>query len=173
MDLGKSTILICAAIAIVIVSSGCLFFTDQKNITEISLYGQDYKFSHNIVDSLKVSSNNQSGIKEIFDNCTSACVMFNGSSEVDNSYFAVVGYNVIWKLQAYYTNFNSPKIIYVCNETNDTSDVVIEFRGPNTGARETSVNLESNHIIVQGTSSINIEKAGDKLVLSIFGISKI
>jgi hypothetical protein len=50
---------------------------------------------------------------------------------------------------------------------------VIWLVGPNTGAKETAVNIDGNIIYIQGTSYENLVLAGDKFALIVMGIERI
>lgn len=151
-------------------ASGCS--THPKNVTALNLSGEVYAFNTNLVDSIKVNSSNDEAIKNLFDSSKSVCIIFQDSDE-DNGYFAVISYNIVFKLTRYYSNLGEAKSFTACNLSNLSSDATIELRGPATGANQNSVMLDENNVIVQGTTSKDMEKAGDKLLLIVFGIKKL
>ncbi|MEM7819430.1 MAG: hypothetical protein QXD48_01215 [Candidatus Aenigmatarchaeota archaeon] len=173
-------------IVILILVSGCI---QQKEIKEIMIPGhgnQVYTFENDIREALKVKTNNESGIKEIFLRNDHFNIVFDGSNQQDNAYFRVVLINMA-KIPIYFAY--DGRIItfdyyyYIGEQWFNSTDGKITkpelkypsiwFLGPNTGANETSVNLIDNVIYLQGTSYKNLTLAGDKLTLIVFGIEKI
>lgn len=167
-----SILLISAAIISISLSGGCV--KSEKNITAIQLYDQVYQFNTNLIDSIKVNSSTPSEMQSLFNSAKNVCIIFNGTSEEDNAYFAVVSYNVILKVNSYYTNLGEFKKFGVCDETNmSQADAIIAMRGPNTGATENSVILTDKTVTIQGLEWKEFEKAGDKLVLNVFGVTSL
>ncbi len=155
-------------IFILLFISGIFFFyKDQKKIlNSIIVDGNEYLFNTNLYEVVKIPSDNNEKIKNILDNSRKICINFDNSSETDNAIFAVVSFNIVYKLTRYYlTKENYTKTFEVCNET-----PVIELRGPNTGAKENSVRLKDEKIIIQGMNKKDIEMAADKLILIVFDV---
>lgn len=170
----RLTAILLISVAVITISFSCGCVEEKKNITEIMVYDKFYQFNTNLIDSLKISSSDPSTIKNLFDEANIICVVFNGSSEEDNAYFAVVSYNVIWKVNSYYTNLDEFKKFGVCDEANlSQADATMAMRGPNTGATENSVVLSGKTVTIQGTNWREFEKVGDKLILNIFGVTKL
>ncbi len=153
-------------------SSGCIF--QERNVTSIAIYDTEYRFNTNLLESLKIPINDPAGAKALFDNATLVCLVFDGSNEQENSYFVVVSYNVVLKLTTYYTNFNDSKNFTACNSSEaEKADAIIELKGPRTGATDNSVILEGKKVVIQGRTSKELEKAGDRLILAVFGIERL
>jgi len=163
----KSVVVPFFILVIVLASGMCT--EQEKNLTAIKLGDQVYEFSTNLYDSVKVKTNDEDGIKELFDNSENVCIKFDNSSSTDNAYFAVVGYNIVFKLTRYYSKQGKTMKFSVC-QTNETT---IWLKGPETGAQENSVTLIDNTVVVQGTDFHELELAGDKLVLTVFGINSL
>lgn len=146
----------------------------QKNLTSLVIDGQEYLFSTNLYDAIKIPVKNETEIKSLFESYDEVCIIFNGSSEQDNAYFSAVLYNDAFKIVRYYTlqgrSFGMPS----CNEYN-ASEIIIPIlliKGPNTGATENSITLNgTNIIIMQGTDAKGIKMVGDKLALIVLGIN--
>ncbi|MCX6819057.1 MAG: hypothetical protein NT129_03605 [Candidatus Aenigmarchaeota archaeon] len=174
----------------VILLSGCIEQEQEKEIKSITIPGhgqQVYEFSYDIKKSLAVYSNDPASIKGLVWNSSKINIVFNGSNEDDNAYFRVVLINTINKLQAFFAyegkliDYDTfyfvdwqwyNKSIDKINKT-EFSDTVIWLVGPNTGAKETAVNIEGNIIYIQGTSYENLVLAGDKFALIVMGIERI
>ncbi|MEM7826654.1 MAG: hypothetical protein QXQ40_00320 [Candidatus Aenigmatarchaeota archaeon] len=152
-------------IFVLVLSSLCI---GQRNLTKIDVDGQTYQFNTNLYDSIKIYADNESKIKSLFDESERICITFDNSSHEDNSLFAVIAYNIVFRATRYYSIRGIEKEFSVCNQ-----EPKIELRGPNTGAKENSVLLMNRTIIIQGKTSKDLEKAGDKLSLIILGIDKL
>jgi hypothetical protein len=169
----------------------------QENITSIKLPGQGeqvYEFSYNIKETVQIPVNNADAIKELMDNNEVYAFVFDGSDETDNGRFRVAVINIVTKLTIYYnyerypplTSDNFRAFYFINNGSGtvwyDSNDQVIQapvfsgpviwFKGPNTGANETSVRVNGNIIYVSGSTGRDIERAADRFVLAIFGINK-
>ena len=185
----------------VVLASGCVNQKPeaQKTLMNVTKDGIDYSFTNNIYDSLKIPINNETEIRRLIMHAPSISLVFNPSSEQDNSYFTVVLYNTVDKLKYYYTYTNGKYVdesmynIYMINGTeflklerkNSTwikspSDInniewpVLYLKGPNTGASETSVKLsESGKIIyIQGTDYKNLSLASERFVLAVLDVTE-
>ncbi len=158
-------------VALIITAAGCAEKKDEK-ITEITIKGQSYVFSEDIWETLKVPTGSWTKINHIL-NDSEIQVVFDGTT-TDNSYFAVVGYNIAFKL----SRFRAWELREI-NFTTATLDNAIfdkptvYMKGPNTGANETSVTIDNQTVIVQGTDFKNLTMAGDRLVLVVFEINDI
>lgn len=140
----------------------------EKELKEIMVNGTLYIFNTNLYETIKVQSDSENEIKNIFERSAKLCINFDNSSSEDNSAFLISSFNIVYKILRYYNSRGMEKKIEVCNE-----EPKIELRGPNTGAIETSVRLVNRTIIVQGTTAKKLEMAADKLILIIFGIKEI
>jgi hypothetical protein len=182
----KNKIIIISILAVLVVA-GCS--QPRQPVTEIQVPGHGteiYVFSNDVYEALKVTSNDPDGIKLIGNTFEHMDIVFNGSSEQDNAYFRVVLVNMLAKVPLYFSYegrlvtftpyyFIDDKWYDSANETAkpDFKDTVIWLNGPNTGALDTSVNLEGNTIYLSGTSYKNLTLAGDKLTLLLFNIDQI
>ncbi|MBU5678508.1 MAG: hypothetical protein QXJ96_03020 [Candidatus Aenigmatarchaeota archaeon] len=140
----------------------------KNELKEITINGVKYEFNTNLYEVIGVPAKNEEEIKNIFDESYKICIKFDNSSEEDNSIFFVSSFNIVYKTIRYYTSRGMEKKIEVCDE-----EPKIELKGPNTGASETSIRLMNKTILVQGTTTKNLEMAADKLILIIFGIKEI
>lgn len=166
-------------LAVIILVSGCV---QQQELREITISGQGnqvYVFSYDIRESVKVKSSNETSIRSLL-RTDSINILYNGTNEQDLAYFNVALFNIREKLRTFYT-YNGILLkfypfYYTVNElvnfSNESiSNPTIEIRGPNTGATETSVTVNGT-ILVQGTTSRNLQLAADRLVLVVFGIDE-
>ncbi len=164
--------ILCFLVLVLVFSSMCT--EKQQSLHKIRIGNHVYAFTSNILESINVSVNEPKKIKELIDNANRVDVVFNASDE-DNKYFAVVGFNIVSKLQTYYTSLGWAKDFKGIPMENATFQyTTILLKGPTTGATNMSVELTNDKIIiVQGTSFEEMEKAGDKLALVVLGINEI
>ena len=143
--------------------------SETNEVRTITVNGVSYIFNTNLREVIKIPAANETEIKNIFDRSERICITFDNSSREDNAAFMVASFNTVYKTIVYYKSKGMEKKIEACDDTPR-----IEFRGPNTGARGTAVSLlDSNTILVQGITAKDVEKAADRLILIIFGISEI
>lgn len=140
----------------------------EKEVKELTINRVRYVFNTNLYEAIRIPSSDDNKIKNIFEENNKICVKLDNSSQEDSAIFFVVSFNIVHKILTYYISNGVEKKIEVCNEKPN-----IELRGPNTGAKETSVKLINNTILVQGTTPKNLELAGDKLILIVLGIKEI
>ena len=161
------------ALSLAVFSSGCT--SHETELNQLNIGGQEYVFSTNLYDSINYPVNSPGGIKNLFDSSDTACIMFNESSEQDNAYFAVVSYNMVFKISRFYANMGREFGFSVCN--NDSlaagDSPVILLKGPDTGAAANSITLNGSTITLQGMNYTNLQQAGDRLVLAVFGIESL
>jgi hypothetical protein len=150
-----------------LISGIFLLYSQQKRfLNSIKIDGYEYQFNTNLYEVAKVPSDNNEKIKNLLDENKKICISFDNSSETDNAIFAVVSFNIVYKLTRYYlTKENYIKTFEVCNDS-----PIIELRGPNTGAKENSVRLKDEKIIIQGMNKKEVEMAADKLILIVFDV---
>lgn len=154
---------------------------DFGPITHIQLNGQEYVFSYDIRDEWKVPIKNPVEIYNLLSNSGRMLVVFNDTNQsglfADNPAIQVTGYNVVYKIVQYATY--KGKLIDMTN-VQPLSNVTLErltipailLLGPNTGAKETSVSLMGDKIIVvQGTTLKDFRMAGDRLVMLAIGLN--
>lgn len=163
-------IVIIAALSLAVFSSGCS--AQKKELKYMKIGDEEYFFNSNLYDSIKYPISDASGIKSAFDNSDVMCIVFDETSEQDNAYFAVVSYNIVFKITRHYTLLGKEFGFSVCNGYNlsDIRTPFVTLKGPETGASENSITLNGNEIIVQGLNSTKLQEAGDRLVLAVFGI---
>lgn len=186
-----ASIKLAAFFLLLILLSGCIT-QEQENgeaITEIMIpgHGNIYRFSYDIRESLSIPSNDPDGIRGMVLNTTLFTIVFDGSSEEDNGYFRVALINIVSKMQtffAYEGKLINYEVFYYdqqgwYNSLDEKinkpafNGTVLWFIGPNTGAEETSVNVEENIIYIQGTGYENIVKAGDRFALIFMGVERV
>lgn len=173
------------ALVMILLVSACV---QQQEIKELRIPGhpQIYAFSNDLREVLKVPVRDKPEIEALLLQSGSMDIVFNGTSGQDNAYFTIVVLNTVSKLQTYSYNEGKPlnfRSFYFVDEQwyNSTHDEIEKpvlgttmwFKGPETGASETSVSAEDNIIIIQGTSYKSLTMAGDRLVLVAFGIERI
>lgn len=163
-------LVIITALFLAVFSSGCA--SQKKELKYMKIGDEEYFFNTNLYDTIKYPVNNPGGIKNTFDNSEVMCIVFDETSEQDNAYFAVVSYNIVFKITRYYTVMGKDFGFSVCNGYNlsDLKTPFVTLKGPETGATENSITLNGNEIILQGMNSTNLQQAGDRLVLAVFGI---
>ena len=168
-------------LAVIIMVSGCV---QQQELREITISGQGnqvYVFSYGIQESVKIKASNETAIQNLLRSTDSINILYNGTNEQDLAYFNVALFNTREKLRTFYT-YNGILLkfypfYYTANELVNFSNAsignpTIEIRGPNTGATETSVTINNATVLVQGTTSRNLQLAADRLVLVVFGIDE-
>ena len=176
------------AILLLVLSSGCVHEEEETEIKEISIPGHyhSYIFSYDIRESLNVTSSDPDAIMNLVGSADVLDIVFDGSSEEDNSYFSIALFNIASKLNNYFIYegkiWKSQIFYYIGDHWYNSSTEEIEkpelgpaiwFLGPNTNATETSVKLVDNIIYIQGTSGKDIELAADKFSLNVMGIRKV
>lgn len=163
-------LVIIAALSIAIMSSGCA--SQKKELKYLKIGEEEYFFNSNLYDAIKYPVSNPEGIKSAFDDSEIMCIVFDESSGQDNAYFAVVSYNIVFKITRHYTNMGKDFGFSVCNGYNlsDLRTPFVTLKGPETGATENSITLNGNEIVLQGLNSTKLQEAGDRLVLAVFGI---
>lgn len=155
-------------VLLVILVSGC---TSQA-LTEIQIGRYVYIFNYNIYDSIKISVNNRDGVHDLIWNSDEIHITFDGGT-ADDPYFSIVGFNIVSKLNIYFSDLGKQKTFVPEESDNATFEyTTIYLKGPNTGAKTTSIELVDNMIIVQGMTYEELEKAGDKLVIIVLDIDK-
>ncbi len=159
----KLKLLFVSLIVVLLVSSSLCV---QKDLRSITINGQTYPFDYNLFKIIEINATNTKEIKSLIDEYPKICLEFNESSQ-DKKYFAVGGFNLVFRITRLYILEGIKKNVTVCNE-----EPKIVFLGPNTGAKETSVSLVNNTIIVQGTTPDNFEMAVDRLSLIVLGVDK-
>jgi hypothetical protein len=85
--------------------------TDGLNITTkdngniaLDYYGTIYEFTTDINQSLGYPVQSEWTIKQMLDSAGVMNIVFDGSSNMDNSYFAVVAFNTVSKLKVFYSS---------------------------------------------------------------------
>jgi hypothetical protein len=151
-----------------IISFSSLCIETKKNLTVLNLSGELFVFSTNLYDAIKFNSTNETEIKKIFDESPRICFTFNNQSTRDNSYFAVISFNTVYKITRYYSLHGMKKEIRACN--NEPKVIML---GPHSGAKTNSISLINRTIILQATSYQKLKEGGDKLVLIVFGIESL
>ena len=168
-------------LAVIILISGCV---QQQEILEITIPGQGnqvYVFSYDIQESVKIKSSNVTIIQNLLRSTDSINILYNGTNEQDLAYFNVALFNIREKLRTFYGYNGILLKFYPFYYTADSlvnfsnasiSNPAIEIMGPNTGATETSVTINNATVLVQGTTSRNLQLAADRLVLAVFNIDE-
>jgi hypothetical protein len=177
----------------VIVGSGCVEQSPQNTteITEITIPGHPiYVFSNDVRTALKYNVTYEDDIRHAVLQSGHMNVIFNGSSAEDDTYFSVVLYNVVQKIQTFFVyegGLMKFDTYYSVNDTwygtqnntipkeNITSlkPPIIEIRGPNTGATSNEITFDGRKILIQGQTYKNLTLAGDKLALIVMGIKRV
>ncbi len=163
---------------VVILSIGLLCYfqihRNKPNIYPLNVDGHTYLFKYNPKDVLKVECNNPEGIQIKTFQAKRIVILFNGSSPKDNSLFAVIGQNIVLKLKPYF-EFQGIKKNYtayeITNYTPTEGDLKIVLIGPRTGANGTYVLLTNETVFISGNTTDNAQMAGERFVLSVFGIT--
>ena len=168
----------------VLIIAGCVQEQPKNQITEVSIPGHPvYTFSNPINEAMKYSITDKDEIHQAILKTRNLNIVFNGSSVEDNTYFQVVLFNVVTKIQTFFVyehtllRVNSYYFIgdQWYNLTNTTSmpnltGTTLWVKGPNTGATENSLSFANNTIYLQGLSYKNLTLAGDRLVLLVLGV---
>ena len=184
-------LLILLPVIFVLLVSGCASQQPQKPITLLKQGFSEYKFSSDIRDALKINVNAPFDIKTVFNSAKTIDVFFDGISRNDNGDLQNVLFNMLTKLNTYWENsgrqglsvrpfyyLGDPEGVWINSTGGNTTkpqvvNPTIWLKGPNTNATDTSVKLQGIIAYLSGTSSANLTLAGDRLVLSIFGINTI
>ncbi|MBI2076687.1 MAG: hypothetical protein HYT72_05570 [Candidatus Aenigmarchaeota archaeon] len=167
-------------IVVIALISGCVQQTELREITIPGHANQVYVFSYDIRESIKVQAPDEAAIRNLL-RTDSINILYNGTNEQDLAYFNVALFNIREKLRTFYTYdgilLKFYPFYYTTNELVNFSNAsisnpTIEIRGPDTGATETSVILNGKTVLVQGTTSRNLQLAADRLVLAVFDIDE-
>lgn len=176
-----------ALLIIAVVVSACV--QPQTELKELYMPGhgnQIYSFSYDIRESVKVKSSDEAKMSGFLAKTNKLTIIFNSTSEEDNAAFQVAVFNLASKLPTYYSYegkllridvlyYNADGYLY--NKTKERASLPenakILLLGPNTGAKETSVSLDGNSIILQGVTKKGVGLAGDKLALIAMNITGI
>ena len=167
-------------IILLVFISGCVQQTEIREITIPGHANQVYVFSFDIRESIKVKAPDEAAVRNLL-RTDSINILYNGTNEQDLAYFNVALFNIREKLRTFYTYdgilLKFYPFYYTANELVNFSNAsisnpTIEIRGPNTGATETSVTINNATVLVQGTSSRNLQLAADRLVLAVFDIDE-
>lgn len=177
--------IIVMSLLIVVLASGC----SAPPVTELTIPGHGpeiYTFANDIREALTVKTNDPNGIKQVGNDFVVMNIVFNGANETENGYFGIVLFNLISKVNLYYSYegkyvaFN--KFYYIGDAWYNSTGGQIskpQFAAPvlwlvgPSEASGTYVNLEGNTIYLSGTSYKDLTLAGDKLALIFFGIDQI
>lgn len=178
------------ALAAIVLIAGCV--QEQKPITEISLpdHQRIYTFSNDIRQSILVKAPDEKKIHDLFQSQDRISIVFDGTDSTDNGLFRIALFDISSKLPFYlasqgrdiaidvyyfvqdggkqWYNFQNEPI-----EEPQLAGLILQLKGPATGANETSVTLENTTVTLQGASRTGISMAADKLVLVVFGIDSI
>lgn len=164
------------AIAVIIIAAVALYMLQsaqpKPELHNITKDGVEYVFSSNIYDAINVPLPDA---PEIYNNIMSAdriAILFTDNKQ-DNSMIATASIGITSKLAYYYT-YTQTRVVNITgynllNLSNATLDgTLIELRGPNTGANETSVKLENGRIILQALNASGLELVSDRIALLLF-----
>jgi hypothetical protein len=191
----RNLILILAVIIIIIVFIALLIIilpqtiVKPKNPKIFSTGGADYEFNNNINDSWSFVAQSPENITALLRNANKVIIIYNGSVREDNGVLAVTAFNIVSKLQTYYTQtqgkiavFGSIDLYNMPNYTGVSDDYTyIYLVGPNsTDNKQNSLALmgslningattEKPWILVQGNDYTNLTRAAEKLELLVIG----
>ncbi len=154
-------LLIGLLIVLIVLSSLCV----KKDMRSITINNQTYAFNYNLFDIIKINVTDEEEIKSLIDESKRICIDFENSTQ-DSDYFAVGGFNLVFRITRFYYLEGEQKDVKVCKE-----EPKIFFVGPST-ANETIVRLVNKTIIVEGTTPDKFEMAVDRLSLVVLGIDK-
>lgn len=165
--------------------SACVQQAEIKDIYIAGHGNQVYSFSYDIRESVKIKSDNETEIRNTIANSNRASIIFNSTSDSDNAIFQAVVFNIAAKLPTYFSY--EGKLLHIDafyygedghlrNKSNERVALPVNTKifllGPNTGAKDVSVSLMGNTIILQGTSPKNLVLAGDKLALIVMDVDE-
>lgn len=176
--------LLILAIVAAIVVAGCV--QQPQPITNITIDGVDYSFANDVREALKVPVNDRFQIQQLMIYSKNISVIFDCSIPEEKPTISVVAYNAVSTIQNYlishgtFAYFNTYCFIddqwYDARDNSTTKPslgATIWFKGPKTGANRTSVLIENNTVVIQGTDHKNMTLATDAFSLAFLGISKI
>jgi len=195
----RNDVLITMAIAvIIIVVIFVVFFwsglikqppVSTKDPTAYVLDGVKYQFTGNMTEAWKfgpvIDENN---ITNKIRSSRDVVIVFNGSSQEDNGYFAMLSFNLVAKLQSFYT-YTAGRVVRFGNIdfNNASSDTVLSddwtyiyLVGPKTGANKNVMTLgpslminnqttNSSWVYIEAADYSNLTKGVDKLALMTIG----
>lgn len=175
-----------ALLILAVVVSACV--QPQVELKELYMPGhgnQIYSFSYDIRESVKIKSSNEAEIRSLLEKTNKLTIIFNSTSEEDNAAFQVAVFNLASKLPTYYSyegKLLRIDVLYygadgnLYNKTKERASLPentkILLLGPNTDAKETSISLDGNNIVLQGVTKKGVGLAGDKLALVAMGIDE-
>lgn len=148
----------------------CLCISTQQPITKLYIDNNVYTFSIDIHKSLQVPVKDEQNIRDVLLNSKYIEIVFNGTSN-DNAYFAVVGFNIAYKLAKYRNSLNNPVNISAVEISNATfKNTSIVLLGPRSGAKRFGIHMSNLTIYVEGRNYEELIMSGDKLILIVMGV---
>ncbi len=184
--------LVAVGLLLAVLVAGCAQPPQYEPITEISIPGhqQIYAFNNDIRQSILVKAESEQEIRGLFESSRHINVVFNGTDEMDNGMFRIALIDISAKIPFYFAaqGKETAMDIYYFLTDNGTqwydykedpinepalSGLTLWLKGPATGATETSVTLQGNTVVLQGTDLRNVSLAADKLTLIVFGINNL
>jgi len=154
-----------AFILLLLLTLSLLSLCTVKRTTRLTIDNQIFVLSVPLEVASKFPASNESEIKKLIDESDRVCIDFVNTSSKDNAYFAVVAFNLVYKLTRYY-NFvlNQSKNFTACKQ-----EPRIFLIGPNTGAAKNELRLENQTIVLEATSYEKLKAGGEKLFLIVAG----
>ena len=155
-----------------VVSAGCISQQEPEKYTYvIKKHGIEYIFSNPIENASLIPVINETEILNEILTTTKVRMTFE-SHEVDNIAFQLAGVDTSSKLSHFYVygqgrfvDMGAEELINL-TEDDKANATIIQLKGPNTGATDTSVYLDQNGwIIIQGTHQKNLTLAADRFAL--------
>ncbi len=172
------------AVFAVIAVTGCV--QQPQPITNITIDGVDYSFTNDVREALKVPVNDRFQIQQLMIYSKNISVIFDCSIPEEKPSIAVAAHNAVSTIQNYLVSHGTfarfPVYCFVGEQWYDATDnstakpvlgTTLWFKGPKTGANETSVLAENNTIVIQGTDYKNLTLATDAFSLTVLGVSRI
>lgn len=168
-----AVIIVAAALLVVgLATAPSLSPPEQQNKTlyNITKDGVQYVFTTNIYDALNVPIYDKERVYSKLALAQRIWILFR--DEGNNSMLAAASFDVTSKLVHYYV-YTQGRIVNITgaeiSQLNGTlQGTFIEFRGPTTGANETSIRYNRGVIIVQALNSSDLRTVADRLTLVLF-----
>lgn len=180
----KKLVLAFTLLSAVIFAAGCV---QQQSVTSVTIDNVEYQFSNDIRKALMVPVNDKVLLRQILLGSRNIDVIFDCSAPDELPSFSVAAHNAVSAIQNYfvYSQGRFASFDTYCfkgdqwyNSTNGEIEkpelgVTLWFKGQKTGASGTSVLLENNTIIIQGTNHKNLTLATDAFSLAFLGVDKV
>ncbi|MEM7813751.1 MAG: hypothetical protein QW548_02525 [Candidatus Aenigmatarchaeota archaeon] len=169
--LATFAVVIAIAAACGLIYLGIALQPSAPELHSITKDGVEYVFASNIYDAIKVPLRDEEKVYGRLALAQRIWILFRDSE--DNSQVALAASELTSKLKHYYA-YTQGRLVEISglewsqigNKT--LAGTFIEFRGPASGAAETSVSYKAGRILLQATNATDLRLVADRLALLLF-----